>query len=75
MTSKSDTMILSQRYQIKSWQYGDFPGGPMVKILCLRAGGIVSIPGQWTRSHMLCSAAKNQRVGSTDVYALVRSNF
>ena len=37
MTSKSDTMILNQRYQIKSWQYWDFPGGPVVKILCVQS--------------------------------------
>ena len=33
-------------------KFRDFPGGLMVKIPCSNAGGLGSIPGQGTRSHM-----------------------
>ena len=37
-------------FKLSSW---DFPGVPVVKTLCSKAGGLGSIPGQRTRSHML----------------------
>ena len=37
----------------------DFPDGPVVKALC-SAGGVDSIFGLRTRSHMLCSGAKDK---------------
>ena len=37
-------------FKLSSW---DFPGVPVVKTLCSKAGGLGLIPGQRTRSHML----------------------
>ena len=31
----------------------DFPAGPVAKTLCSQSGGLTSIHGQGTRSHML----------------------
>ena len=39
---------------LKKWRCWDFPGGPVVKILCFLRGGEVSIPGQGTK--IPCSA-------------------
>ena len=45
--------ILSSKINsfIPSWE--DFPGGPVAETPCTNAGGLGSIPGQGTRSHML----------------------
>ena len=47
---------------------GDFPGGPVAKIHTTNAGGLGSIPGQRTRSHMLQvkdPAFQNKTAGAT----------
>ena len=36
----------------KTFLFEDFPGGPVAKIPCPSAGGLGSIPGQGTSSHM-----------------------
>ena len=48
---ESDTIEqLNNMFKLSSW---DLPGVPVVKTLCSKAGGLGSIPGQRTRSHML----------------------
>ena len=44
--------ILSSKINsfIPSWE--DFPGGPVAETPCTNAGGLGSIPGQGTRSHI-----------------------
>ena len=48
---ESDTIEqLNNMFKLSSW---DLPGVPVVKTLRSKAGGLGSIPGQRTRSHML----------------------
>ena len=47
-----DTKTLLKTIVIKIAQYWDFPGGQWLRLRTPEAGGLGSIPGQETRSHM-----------------------
>ena len=44
--------VLSVSRYLKRHSFGDFPGGLVVRLSAPTAGGLGSIPGQGTRSHM-----------------------
>ena len=46
---------LQTKKTLKVWSFGDFPGGPVVKILCFQSREHGFNP--WSKSHMPCGTA------------------